>query len=231
MEIRGERECQSCGTRWSYYDTGQITCPDCGSARSVGVDGPTQHTAGTATLDLTAIRADVDDESFRTLADRAADQCREYVRTVGFIDAGELQLLDETTLVAAELRRVATTLGRLMDVADEEELYFLELLRGADRGDRPAPESVPETLHPERGLAVAACVDVYTTDVRRYLDNGERRVERVLSAVRTHRKRIEALDGDVDPDEAEQLVRTVRDLSAALRDDDETALARARDRL
>jgi hypothetical protein len=49
----------------------------------------------------------------------------------------------------------------------------------------------------------------------------------VLSGVTARRKRIEALDGAVDPAEAEQLVRAVRDLSAFVREGDETALARA----
>lgn len=230
MEIRGERECQSCGTRWSYYDTGQITCPNCGSVQSLGVDDPTQHTAGTATLDLTAVRADVETEPLRTIADRAAQQAREYTRSVGFIHAGDLQPFDATFLAASELRRVGATLGRVMDVTDEEELYFLDLLRGADEGERPGPDAVPETLRPERGLAVAASVDAYTTDLRKYSDDQERELDTLLAGVRSHRKRIEALDGDVDPEEAERLVRTLRDVSAYLREDDETALARALDR-
>jgi DNA-directed RNA polymerase subunit RPC12/RpoP len=31
MKIRGERECTDCGTRWSYYDTASVECPQCGS--------------------------------------------------------------------------------------------------------------------------------------------------------------------------------------------------------
>ena len=231
MEIRGERECQSCGARWSYYETGEITCPECGSVRSVGLDDPAEHTAGTATLDLTAVRADVDDVPFRDLADRAAVEMRSYLRTAGFVHAGELQPLDDTFLAASELRRVATTLGRVMHLDDEEELYFLALLRGADQGERPDPEEVPKTLFPERGLAVAASVDIYLSDLRRVFDDRETEVDRVLSSVTAHRKRLDALDGDVDPAEAERLVRTVRDLSEYLREGDETALARAMERL
>jgi hypothetical protein len=230
MEVRGERECQSCGNRWSYYDTGQITCPECGSVRSVGLDEPTEHTASDVTLDVTPILGKVGEMSIRDLAEEAADTAREYTARAGFVDAGELQPLDDTFLVAAELRRVGATLSHVMQIADEEELYLLELLRSVDEGDRPAPEDVPETLAPERGLAVTASADAYLTDFRRAVPERERRVDSVLSSVRTHRKRIEALDGDVDPAEAEQLVRTVRDLSAYVREDDETALSRALER-
>jgi uncharacterized Zn finger protein (UPF0148 family) len=231
MEIRGQRECSACGARWSYYETGEIACPDCGSIRSVGIDDPTEHTAGTATLDLTPVRADIDDREVRTLADRAAERTRDYLRTVGFVHAGSLQPLDDTYLAASELRRVATTLGRVMQIEDGERLYFYELLRGADGGDRPGPDDVPETLSPERGLAVAASVEGYLRDLRRTIDERDGDVDTVLSGVTARRKRIEALDGDVDPAEAERLVRTVRDLSAYLREDDEAALARGLERL
>jgi uncharacterized Zn finger protein (UPF0148 family) len=230
MKIRGERECTACGARWSYYETGEITCPECGSVRSVGVDDRTEHTAGTAELDLTPVMADVDEADIRTLADRASEHTREYLRSVGFVHAGELQDLDETYLAASELRRVGTTLGRLMQIDDAERLYFYELLRGAAEGDRPAPEDVPETFSPERALAVAASTDVYVGDLRRVYGEREQAADSVLSAVTGRRKRIEALDGSVEPSEAEQLVRALRDLSAYLRRGDETALARAQER-
>lgn len=231
MELRGERECQSCGVQWSYYETGEITCPECGSIRSVGLDEPTTHTAGNTEFELTAVRAEVDDVGVDQLADDAAAAARDYLRRVGFVHAGELQPLDDTVVAASELRRVGATLGRVMRVEDEEELYLLELLRLADQNDRPSADEVPETLTPERGLAVAAAVDIYLTDLRRVHDDRETEVDRVLSGLRSRRKRIEALDGDVDPTEAEQLVRTTRDVSAYLREGDEAALARALERL
>ncbi|WP_267162240.1 DUF7117 family protein [Halovenus salina] len=231
MELRGERECQSCGTKWSYYETGEITCPACGSIRSVGLDEPTAHTAGAAELDLTDIRNEVGDVSIETLADDAAEAARTYLRSVGFVDAGELQPLSDTVLAASELRRVGATLGRVMRVDEDEELYLLELLRLADQNDRPAPDEVLETLAPERGLGVAAAVDIYLRDLGRVYEDRDPDADRVLSSLRSRRKRIEALDGDVDPTEAEGLVRTTRDVSAYLRQDDEAALARALERL
>ena len=228
MEIRGERECSDCETRWSYYETGEIECPNCGSLRSVGVDDPAEHTAGTAELRLSPVRGMVDDNSLREVADSATEECRSYLRTVGFVHAGDLQPLDSTYLIATELRRIAATLSRLMDVETREELYFLSLLNGAESGDRPDPDEVPETLYPQRGLAVAAAVESYLGDLRRVLDDDrEPGVVRVLSQTTAQRKRIDALDGAVDPAEAERLVRAVRDLSAFVRAGDEAALARA----
>ena len=78
MRIRGERECKDCGTRWSYYETGTPSCPDCGSLRSVGVGERTQHTAGTAALDLSPARNYLDDGEggLRAAAERAAAEAR-----------------------------------------------------------------------------------------------------------------------------------------------------------
>jgi uncharacterized Zn finger protein (UPF0148 family) len=90
MEIPGERECTACGARWSYYETGEVTCPECGSIRSVGVEDPAAHTAGQARLDLTAVREMVETESLRTVADEAADVAADYLRSAGFVHAGEL---------------------------------------------------------------------------------------------------------------------------------------------
>ena len=231
MEIRGERECSACGHRWSYYETGGVTCPECGSHRSTGVGERAEHTAGTGGFDLTPVREAVDEESLAAVAEDAADRAADYVRQAGFVHAGDLQPLDDTYLSAVELRRVGTTLARRLQVTDEEELYFLTLLRGGDQGERPEPEAVPDSLRAERGLAVAAAVDAYVSDLRRVPGEPEPAVGEVLSRLRAHRKRIEALDGDVAPEESERIVRTVRDLGTYLTADDETALARARSRL
>jgi hypothetical protein len=54
---------------------------------------------------------------------------------------------------------------------------------------------------------------------------------RALSTLRTHRKRIAALEGDVEPRRAERLVGATRDVYASLARDDEAALARLDERL
>ena len=231
MEIRGERECTDCGERWSYYETGEIQCPACGSVRSVGVGERAEHTGGAVELDLNEVRNAVDTASTDELAGRASEAAAEYVRRAGFVHAGRLEPLGDTYLAAAELRRVGAELARRMRVDDAAELYLLELLRTADSGERPAPGEVPAELRAQRGLAVAAAADAYVSDFRRVYDDPDREVSRVLSGVRAERKRVEALDGDVESERAERVVRALRDLHAYLEADDETALARAQERV
>lgn len=232
MKIRGERECKGCGTRWSYYETGSVVCPECGSMQSVGRDERTEHTASAVTLDLTAVRNLTDDVPLSELADEVESVCAEYVRRAGFIEAGDLIRLDDTFLTAQELRYVASDVSRSMRVTDDEEYYFLDLLAGADRGERPLPTEVPESLHGARGLAAAAAVESYRSDVRRYLeDHPDKTASRLLGSIDEHRKRIEALDGDVSPRTAESLVDATRAVGRALIQDDETALVEAQNRL
>ncbi|MFB6309304.1 MAG: TFIIB-type zinc ribbon-containing protein [Haloarculaceae archaeon] len=228
MKVRGERECTDCGTRWSYYETGSIACPDCGSIRSVGVDDRTRHTDAPATLDLTPVRSEIDTASTREVAERAADICAEYVRKRGFIDAGDLRPLDEVYVAAVELRHVAGELTRELRPTEQEELYFLDLLRGADDGQRPAVEEVPDSLSQPYGLAMAAAVEAYTRDLRTHLDDHpDEEARRFSGRIRDHRKRIEALDGDVDPADANRLLHAARDLGKYVIEGEESALVTA----
>ncbi len=227
MEIRGERECRECGTRWSYFDTGSVACPSCGDVRSVGVGDGAVHTGGAAELDLTAARAAIDDEPLERMAALAAEAGREYRRAAGFVDAGEVRPLDDTDLVAAELETVGARLARVMRPEDAAEGYVLTLLAG----ERPGPTEVPDAFWPERGLAVARAVGDFQRDLRTHRETVSGPLARRLSTIRAHRKRIEALDGDVDPRDAERLVRAARDLYEYVVHDDEAALARIDDRL
>ncbi|THE64401.1 TFIIB-type zinc ribbon-containing protein [Salinadaptatus halalkaliphilus] len=232
MKIRGERECTSCGTRWSYYETGSIGCPACGSLQSVGLDERTEHTDLRVAFDLTEVRADIDDVPTEDLANRAHETAREYVRQRGFIKAGALQPLDDTYLVAAELRHVADAVSRRRSLEEREELYFLSLLRDADGGDRPAVDEVPQSLRGGRGLAYANAVREYRRDVRTWAaDRDHATSERqAVETLGEHVKRIRMLDGDVEPRTAEQLIEATRELADGLRGDD-AALTRAQDRL
>jgi len=227
MKIRGDRECKSCGARWSYYETGSIACPDCDSVRSVGVDERTEHTDAPVSLDLTDIRNRIDEDTTEAIARRAAERCREYVRKRGFIDTGRLKRLDETYVAAVELAAVGSALAREMRTGDAAELYFLDLLAGADSGERPDHESVPDPLRATYGLAMADAVDSYQRDVRTYLnDNPDAHARQLSGRIRDHRKRIEALDGDVPPADANRLMHAARDLGRFI-DGDESAAVTA----
>ena len=231
MKVRGQRECTECGTRWSYYDTGEVACPECGSLRSTGVDERTRHTDAPVDLDLTEPRNRAE-EDLTAAAEAAAERCRGFVRRTGFINAGELRPLSDRYLAAAELAAVGAAVGRAMRTDDDEKLYLLSLLRGADAGDRPDPEEVPASLAATRTLAYASAVDDYRRDVRTYLeDDPHPEVQSALESIRDHVRRIEALDGEVDVRAAERLVRSAREVGQYLAEGDEAALAAAQDRL
>lgn len=244
MKLRGERECKNCGERWSYYETGEASCPNCGSLRSVGVeDERKRHTDSPVELDLSGPRGAVgDDASIVDVADDVEESCRRYLRKRGFVHGGELRTLDDTFLAVQELRTAVADYGRDQSVGvdqgsvgDDAERYLLALLAGADEGDRPAVEEVPDSMTAARGLAYARAVEAYREDVATYLDdNPDPDARRVLERIRDHEKRHSALDGDVSPAEAEALVRACRALYRGLTsngEEAERALADARDEL
>lgn len=232
MEIRGERECTECGTRWSYYEIGGVGCPACGSLRSVGLDERTTHTDLAVTLDLTPVRAVVDDDSTEELARQARGYCREYVTRRGFIAGGTLCDLDDAYLAAKELVHVADVVSRRLRLDEREELYFLSLIREADEGGRPAAEDVPSSLQHARGLAYANAIRAYRRDVRTWANEGgiDPTGRSVFELLGDHVTRIRMLDGDVSPETAERLVAATRDVADGLRGDDD-ALENARNRL
>jgi uncharacterized Zn finger protein (UPF0148 family) len=240
MRIRGQRECKDCGTRWSYYDTGSVDCPNCGSVRSVGVDDERKrHTDSPAALDLTPVRERYDVDPLYDVTEDAKSRCREYVRRRGFIRGGDLLDLDDTYLAANELVHVADVVGRSFAPTDEEQLYLLSLLRGTDAGERPPPGEVPGSMRAARGLAYAEAVRDYRREVRDWLsDNGRDDrarelpdVRRALAGIDARVKRLRALGGDEDPHDVERVLEATRELADALRDGDETALSAAVERI
>jgi len=233
MKIRGERECKSCGTQWSYYETGSVGCPACGSLESVGIDDRSEHTDLPAEFDLTDVRNAIDDVSTETVAERAAEVCRTYVRRRGFVTGGALRELDDTYLAANELQHVADRITRSHEPLDErDELYVLSLLRDADDGTRPPPSAVPPTLRDARGLAAANAVRDYRRDIRTWADDRSLSTDKrsALESLGEHVTRVRLLDGDVDAHLAEDLIETTRQLANGLRGDD-VAFEQACDRL
>jgi len=236
MRVRGRRRCRACGSEWSYFETGEPACPDCGSLRSVGVDEDrTLHTDAPVTLDLEAARSALADRPLQEVAEQAERAARDYVNRRGFVDAGALQALDDSYLAAAELRTVAGELRRRSAPADDAEAHFLALLRGAEDGDRP--EEVPRSLHTARGLATATVVGDYRRDVLTWVEDGPvdgdqaPPVRPLLDRLRAHERRIEAIDGAVSPGTADRLVAAARALGEYLRTGETDARDRAQEHL
>ncbi|MFC7174524.1 hypothetical protein ACFQL0_16535 [Haloplanus litoreus] len=116
--------------------------------------------------------------------------------------------------------------------SDAAHTYLLALLRGADQGERPGPESVPDSLAAARGLGDANAVDAYRRDLLEWLDeHPDDAGRRTLGTLRERCKRVEALQGDVPPEEAESLVRAAREVGTYLIDGDESSLVGAQNRL
>lgn len=234
MRVRGRRRCRACGTEWSYFETGAPTCPDCGSPRSVAVDADrTLHTATPVTLDLSTARSALRERPLREAAEAAEGAARRYAARRGFVHAGELQPLDATILAALELRFVAAEVRRRRAPAEAVEAHFLDLLADAEDGERP--DEVPPSLRSARGLAAATAVGDYCDDGRAWLDEHPDRssgaVRACLDDLRTHERRIEALDGDVAPSVAAHLVAAARALGEHLQTGAAEALERARQHL
>lgn len=230
MKLRGRRECTGCGTHWSYFETGGVECPNCGSVRSVALDeSAAQHTAGGGELDLADARRAVDERPLGEVAELAAESCRAFLVDRGFIDGGELRALDDVTVAAAELRQVADRVKRSMNPDADAEWYLLALLRGASDGERP--DEVPEAYRAARGMAIASAVERYRIDVSRYLDeHPDPDARQALGTLRDHLRRVEALEGDVPVEHADQLLAAARAIGGSLRGD-EAALDRAEDHL
>jgi hypothetical protein len=200
--------------------------------RSVGVDDRSRHTDTPVELDLSTHRNAFEERPIREFVDELKSTLRTYRRRRGFISGGTLLSLDDTYLAASELLQAADLYARTRDPTDDERLYVLSLLRGADQGERPAPAEVPQSMYAARGLAYAQAVREYRREVGQWLDdNPNSPARRALGSADERAKRVEALQGEVPPAEVESLVTAVREVGRFLLEDDENALAAARDRL
>lgn len=239
MKIRGTRECQSCGTVWSYYETGAIECPNCGSLKSVGTDEDRKrHTDSPVELDLDPALRLLADDRIEAAIEEIEPRVREYTRRRGFIAGGALQPIDATYLGAWELRHAidliehrARPTGQA-DLDEFEQLYVLELVQATDAGERLPIDRVPESMSEARGAACTDAVSTYREGLTTWLDdNPDSEARRTVGSLRDHLRRAEALDGEIAIDLAEEFVTIAEELFAYLIHDDEDALASARDRL
>jgi hypothetical protein len=194
---------------------------------SVSRGQATEHTDSPVDLELAPVVADIDDRPIREVAEQAAEAATAYTRQRGFIADGTLQSLDHTFVAATELRHVGREIARAARPSEPAERYLVATLRAASDGERPDAR-VPPNLRAPHGLAAAAAVGDYQRDVRTHLaDHPDTEASRLSGRIRDHRKRIEALDGDVDPEDADRLVHATRDLGAYLRSEEESALVTA----
>ena len=233
MKIRGTRECQSCGTTWSYYETASPNCPSCGSIRSVGLDETRQeHTDGPAELDLDGIRSRLGDESVEAVADELKTWLRGYIRERGFISGGELQPLDSRYLAANELLHATDQVARSHQSTEAEQLFVFALIDATDASEWPPDAELPPSLSASRGLAVAEAVEAYRRELRTWLDeHPDPEARSTLGSLREQTKRAEALQGDIPQGTATGLVAAARGIGQYLRTGDETAQVSAHDRL
>lgn len=233
MEIRGERECTECGTRWSYFETGAVACPGCGSLRSVGSGSRLTHTDAPVTLDLTDVIVDIETRSLEALLADAVTVCRDYVRQRGFVSAGDLRDLDDGYVAALEVRHAGGLVSARRTLTDDERYYLLSLLRDADQETRPRASIVPETLRAARGLAVSRAVADYRRDVVEWTADRsfEATTRTAIETLGDHATRLDQLDGDVDPETAEELLSITRSLGEAVGRGDDAAAADVLDRL
>lgn len=232
MRIRGDRTCRDCGARWSYYETGSVTCPECGSIRSTGDGDRTQHTDRPVSLDISGARSTAAESDLESALEQAAAACLEYIGHRGFVDAGSLRDLDEVYVHAQELRLAATLAASRLELTDRERAYLLDLV-GREVGDRPSADSVPESIRAARGLGVATAVRDYRDELRQWLDATVDRpaARSLLESLADHEKRVRALDGEVDPGHAERLLETARAVGRYVRSGGEADLDDARELL
>ena len=231
MRIRGDRTCRDCGATWSYFETGSVACPECGSMRSSGSGDRSRHTDGTVELDLEEPRSMAAEGDLEDAVREASPRCLEYIRQRGFVDGGALLVLDDEYVHAQELRHAAVLLPTHVELRATERSYLLALLE-AD-SDRPAVERVPDRFRSARGLGIAAAVRDYRDELRTWLDDQPDRsaASGLLESLGERVKRIQALDGEVPPSEAADLLRAGRATGRYCRDGDEESLETARSML
>jgi len=207
MEIRGERECLDCGETWSYFETRDPECPECGSLRSRAIEDATEDTAGEVEVEDIVTRFGGDFEG--ALRD-TEEKCREYTSRAGFVEGGELQPPKAEYVMACEVKHAANELLReTREVTDAEHAYVVSLVEGLGGGEPPSPDERPESLDTAHNLAVAETVEEYAKDITRYLRDRELSDGRVEEA-RDLAKRTQATDGTEN--DAVEGLRMLRDL-------------------
>jgi hypothetical protein len=206
MEIRGERECLDCGETWSYFETREPACPECGSLHSRAVEDAEEDTGGAVETGDLLTRFGTD---FEAALEEAEDRCREYTSRVGFVEGGELQPPSPVYVMACEVKHTAAEFVGEREPTEEEREYTVSLVEGVEKGEPPGADGRPSTLDAAHNRAVAETVEEYAVDLSRYLRSmgeGDGRIEEARDLA----KRTQATDGDAD--DAVEGLRLLRDV-------------------
>jgi len=213
MEIRGKRECLDCGRSWSYFETREPECPDCGSLRSRATEGAKQDTAGAVEVKDVLTRFGGD---FESALRETEEKCREYTSRTGFVEGGELRPPEVEYVMSCEIKHAANELLReTRDITDAEHAYVVSLVKGIGGDEPPSPADRPDSLDAVHNLAVAETVKEYAKETTRYLQDRELTDGRIEKA-RDLARRTQATDGTEN--DAVKGLRILRDLYEDLTD-------------
>ena len=206
MEIRGERECLDCGETWSYFDTREPACPECGSLRSRAVEDADEDTGGAVETGDLLTRFGGE---FEEALEEAEERCREYTSRAGFVEGGELLPPEPTYVMACEVKHIAAEFVGAREPTDEERAYVVALVEGVEKGEPPSPDERPTSLDAAHNRAVAETVEEYAKEISSYLRSVGKTDGRVEEA-RDLAKRTQATDGDSE--DAVEGLRLLRDV-------------------
>ena len=164
MEVRGNRRCQSCGSEWSYYETGTVACPSCGSLESVGTDAERrQHTDTPATLNLATFADRIAGEPLERYGADLRSTLRSYTQKRGFINGGELRALDDRYLAARELIHLTDMLQRRQSPTTDERLYLLAVFNSLSSTPASADGSIADGSTTDGTVADGTVADAATS--------------------------------------------------------------------
>ncbi|MFB6284080.1 MAG: hypothetical protein ABEK59_09145 [Halobacteria archaeon] len=164
MELRGERECLECGSTWSYFDSRQVCCPECGSIRSQSVSSPRMDSTSDVDIVDSEVLTGIGENFDETLSE-LEERCRRYTSQTGFVEKGDLKPPTPRYVMACEIKHAATT--RDAEGLDEKSRrYVVDLVHGIRDGE--PPDKTPSGLQETHNLAIAETVRDYSTEVERY---------------------------------------------------------------
>ncbi len=215
MEISGERECLDCGEQWSYFETRQIECPECGSIKSMSISESELDTASSRKneLDMSDLYTEFQTDFMNALT-QAGDRSREYIASTGFIEGGELRPPMLRYVMAREIMEIADYIDLSLDtdISASEERYIIDLVKGVKSGD--PPDKRPNSMNNHHYMAVAKTAEEYATELFKYFEQNSEDIPEGLEKARSLAKKTKATNGESA--DAKKSLRILRDLQRSL---------------